>query len=231
MKKFKHGGGVLVLGIVLAALLAFSLVPANAGFLPGTFYYRSNYYGEVTSPSSQIQIPGLKKHDDGSAEIFTGSELSGLVITNRFTIDEPVYLSFVSFYSSSLAIGQNVEVIIYFDVTGTADSPNPSMEVLRLSKTIEELPGMDGYDGQFQKVSCGNLLLGARDGQAAFFVGIQNVEPAHYSLGIDMSGPKADASYVSEDSGQTYEPLSEHLIIYGNAMIRAFTKKSSPSTF
>ena len=231
-RKFTRGGIALICSFVLVALLCLGLLPAQAGFLPGGFYYRTNYYGPT--PLFSL-LAGLKKisdpdsetvelsYDDGEAEIYTGSYIGGVVVANRFAIDKPVRLDSVSFYTSSLSIGQNVEVIIYEDTRGMASLPNPSMEVLRLSTTLQELPGMDD-DGEFQQVSTGDLLLNAFGREAAFFVGIYNIEPAHYSLGIDLSSPNAGASYISDDSGQTYEPLSGIPIIDGNVMIRARIK-------
>ncbi len=153
-------------------------------------------------------------HDDGTAEIYVGSVSGAVVLTNRFEAPTPVRLGSVSFYTSGVATGDTAEVIIYEDTSGTATALEPSMEIRRVPVTLG--------GGGFQEVPMGGLLLNAAaDSDAAFFVAVANTAARDYSLGVDMTEPKAGVSYISTDGGLTFEPLSSSPIIYGNAMIRA----------
>jgi len=64
--------------------------------------------------------------------------------------------------------------------------------------------------------------------EATFFVAVANKAERSYTLGIDMGGPYAGASFVSTDGGLTFAPLSSMPIIDGNAMIRAHEKPPGP---
>ena len=159
--------------------------------------------------------------DDGSAEIYVGSVSGRLVVVNRFDAPLQVRWSSVSFYTSGVASGGRAEVIIYEDLSGTVPALEPSMEVVRM-------PVLLGSGG-FQEVPVGDLLLnepGKPD--AAFYVAVANLDKRSYSLGVDMTGSKAGASYLSTDGGLTFDPLSSSPIIEGNAMIRVNEKSAEP---
>lgn len=156
--------------------------------------------------------------DDGTAEIHTGSESEYLVVANRFLSGRPVSLAHVSFYTSGAAAGDPAEVIVYEDATGTASEPDASLEVFRSEITLGR--------GGFQEVDVGGLMLNAAGNpEAAFFVGIANAGPRSFSLGIDMTGPRGRASFLSEDGGDAFVSLSSMPIIHGNAMIRVFEER------
>ena len=155
--------------------------------------------------------------DDGTAEIHAGSTTGAFVMANRFATVGPVSLRSVSFYTSGWAAGDEAEVIIYEDPAGTAPGPDTWMEVWR---TTVELGS-----GGFQEMSTEGCPTINSDGipGAAFFAAVANKAERSYTLGIDMSGPYAGASYVSDDGGLTFAPLSIMPIIDGNAMIRVST--------
>ncbi len=159
--------------------------------------------------------------DDDSAEIFAGSRVGGIVVCNRFVPGDRVILAAASFFHSGAAAGDAVEIVVYEDVSGMAAVPDAIMEVLR----VEAL--LDG--GGFQEVDLGGLTLNAAGApEAAFFVGLASVESDSFSLGIDRSGPAGEASFISEDGGGRFVPLSEYPVIEGNAMIRARTAGPRP---
>ncbi len=173
--------------------------------------------------------PGLKvvhagaflAHDDGSAEIHTGSVTEPLVVACRFVPGEPLILSSVSFYTSGTAAGDPAEIVIYEDRSGLAPAPDPSMEVFREEITLGQ--------GGFQVVGTGGLMLNATGSpEAAFYVGLANVAPRSFSLGIDMSGAEGGATFISEDGGYRFVPISEFPVIDGNAMIRAHRAGAIP---
>ncbi len=158
--------------------------------------------------------------DDGLAEIYAGSASGAFIMANRFSASAPVSLRAVSFYTSGAAAGDEAEVIIYENPTASAPVPDPSMEIWRETMVLSA--------GGFQEVSvegCPVLNADAAPG-AAFFVAVMNKAERSYTLGIDMSGPYAGASYVSTDGGSTFSPLSIMPIIDGNAMVRAHEKPS-----
>lgn len=153
--------------------------------------------------------------DDQTAEIYAGSTTGSFIIANRFTASIPVSLRTVSFHTSGWAAGDKAEVILYEDASGTASGPEPSMEVWRTSVVLGS--------GGFQEVSaddCPVLNLTGSPG-AVFYVAVANSTERSYTLGIDMSGPYAGASFVSKDGGLTFTPLSAMPIIDGNSMIQA----------
>jgi len=157
--------------------------------------------------------------DDGTAEIYVGSTSGALVLANRFAAPSPVSLRSISFYTSGWAAGDPAEVIVFEDPTGTAAGPDPSMEVWRTPVVLGA--------GGFQEVPADAPTLnpGGVPG-AAFFVAVANRAERSYTLGIDMSGPYAGASYISTDGGLSFEPLSGTPIIDGNAMIRAHVEQA-----
>ena len=156
-------------------------------------------------------------HDDGTAEVHTGSTTGKLIIANRFSTSFPVELEAVSFYSSGTAAGDEAEVIIYEDPIGSTSGPDPTMEVWR--KTV--VLGTGGFH-EVPAVGCLVLNPGGLSG-AAYFVAVANKAERSYTLGVDMDGPYFGASYISTDGGLTYKPLSGIPIIDGNAMIRVST--------
>ena len=160
--------------------------------------------------------------DDGTAEIYTGSSSGTFVLANRFVMLSSVSLEKALFYTSGSAAGDWVEVIIYEDPSGAAPVPDPSMEVWRTSFVLGA--------GGFQSVPSAGCPTLNPDGvaDAAFFVAVANRTERIYSLGIDLTGPYAGASYVSTDGGTTFVPLSSIPIIDGNAMIRAKGVQAQP---
>ena len=185
--------------------------------------------GQKGTPfGSGLPVPGAldtqpesgSSHDDGTAEIYLVASSGRMVVANRFTAPVPSRLSSVSFYMSGVAAGDPAEVIIYEDPTGTAPVPEPSMEVRRVSVVLG--------DGGFQEEPMGGLPLNrASDPGAAFFVAVANTADRGCSLGVDMAGPKAGASYLSTDGGGAFAPLSSSPIIDGNAMIRAHVEPAA----
>ena len=186
--------------------------PEGFGFSPG-FHARTR--GALETDEGFIL-------DDGSAEIHTGSTAGTLVLANRFTLAGPTALQAVSFYTSGVAAGDAAEVVVYVDPAGTADGPDPSMEVWRSAIVL----GTGGFQ-EVPAAGCPTLNPGGAPG-AALYIGLANKASRSYSLGIDLSGPYAGASYVSVDDGLTYESLSTMPIIDGNAMIRATDKPVEP---
>ena len=151
--------------------------------------------------------------DDGSAEIYTGSSVEGLIIANRFRPRRPVLIGSVSFYTSGASSGTQARIIIYEDPTGDAQVPNASMEVW--SRVITLGTG-------FQEETTGGIVVNAAGAfRAAFYVGVEDLGTESYSLGIDQSPPNRLSSFISTDGGETFESISEYAIIDGNAMIRA----------
>ena len=161
-----------------------------------------------------VRTGAILAHDDGSAEIHTGSVTEPLVVANRFVPGECVPLSSVSFYTSGAAAGDLAEIVIYEDPSGLAPAPDPSMEVLREEIILGE--------GGFQLVDLGGLALNVEGSpEAAFFVGLANVAPRSFSLGVDMSGTRGGVSFISEDGGLRFVAISEFPVMDGIAMIRA----------
>ena len=153
-------------------------------------------------------------HDDGSVEMHVGSDEGVVVLANRFTVLSSMDLDSISFYASGAAAGDPVEVIVYEDASGEAAAPEALMEVWRKPLVLGS--------GGFQTVSaadCPTINAEAVPG-AAFFVAVVNTGPRNYTLGIDLSGPKAGASFISIDGAFTFAPISSMPIIDGNAMIR-----------
>jgi len=158
--------------------------------------------------------------DDGTAEIFAGAATSAFVLANRFSTSSPVSLRAVSFYTSGWAAGDEADLILYEDPSGAAPGPAPAMEVWR---TTVVLGG-----GGFQEVSaagCPTINAASAPG-ATFYAAVANRVERSYTLGVDMTGPKAGASYVFTDSGATFAPLASIPIIDGNAMIRVYVKEA-----
>lgn len=229
----KHQGSFWLKAIALTSslvLLMMGALPAQAGF-----FYSS------PKPSTEQQVPfcppaeGLLSpwqrlmpvgnhfcyYDNGSAEIYAGGESGSgrIVMVNRFPVDGKAYLKGVSFHPSPLAAGQTVDLVVYEDTVGRAELPDFAMEVYRMSVVLEDM----GDDG-FQRVAIDELELNADGGGGAFFVGLDNTDEwAHLSLGVDMDGAQADSSYVYIES-DGFTPFSDHSIIHGNAMIRAWVR-------
>ena len=153
-------------------------------------------------------------HDDDSAEIYCGCELGGVILANRFSIDVTLELREVTFYTSVLASGTVAEVVIYDDPEGNL-LPEIGMEVAREAVTLEG-------EG-FQSLSFEDLFLNrsSRAG-ATFFVGVENLPGVPYTLGIDLDGPNQGGTLISEDKGESFEPISSIPIVDGNALIRAY---------
>ena len=156
--------------------------------------------------------------DDGTPEIHAGATTGALIVANRFSTSNPVSLRAVSFYTSGEAAGDPSEVIIYEDSTGTAPGPDPTMEVWRTTVVLE--------DGGFQEALTGGCptLNSVGSPGAAFYVAVANTADRSYTLGIDMTGPYAEASHISTDGEITFTKISTMPIIDGNAMIRVHAK-------
>ena len=124
----------------------------------------------------------------------------------------------MSFYTSGAAAGDEVEVILYEDPTGLASGPEPALEVWRTAASLGS--------GGFQEVSAtGSPTLNPDgSGDGIFFAAVKNKAGRSYTLGIDMDGPYAGATYVSSDDGRSFAPTSTMPIFDGNAMIRAHAK-------
>ena len=152
-------------------------------------------------------------HDDGTAEVYVGSATGELIVANRFAAPAPVSLKAVSFYTSGVAAGDPVEVIIYEDPEGSALIPEPSMELDRVSVTLER--------GGFQEITLDDILLNQEGNPgAAFFIGIAGTTGRSFSLGVDRTDPVSGSSCLSTDGGMTFEPFYTMRIIDGDAMIR-----------
>jgi len=151
--------------------------------------------------------------DDGSAEIYMGADMSGIVLANAFTLDRAVEILEVSFLTSGVSEGDPVDVIIYFDPTGVSALPAPEDEVHRETVALE--------GGGFQVVDIGAIpMVPGPGGSSRFYVGIMGRSERRCSLGIDLSLPGSGAS-VSMDGGLSFEPLADHPIVDGSVMIRA----------
>ena len=175
------------------------------------------HYGPVRgsgAPTITGREGGLFFVDDETAEIYAGSSEPGLIIANRFRIDRPVAIREVHFETSGVAEGSHATVVIYDDPTGAAPAPDRSIEVYRAEIILR--------DGDFQVVDVGAVAVNAGGSpSAAFFAGIEDAVEESYSLGIDLSSPSTGSTYISLDSGESFEPISVYPIIDGNAMIRA----------
>lgn len=151
--------------------------------------------------------------DDGSAEIYGGADGRGVVLTNAFTLDRAVELREVSFLSGGVGEGDPVDVIIYFDPSGTTSLPAPEIEIHRHTVDLE--------GGGFQTVELDGLpLVPGPGGSARFYVGVKGRSERSFSMGIDLSVPGSGAS-VSLDGGLTFDSLSDHPLADGVVMIRA----------
>ncbi len=152
--------------------------------------------------------------DDGTVELHTGSADGTCVLANRFGLDSAASLEEVSFYTSGSAAGELAEVIVYEDLTGEEAAPEALMEVWRTTVVLGA--------GGFQSMPAGDCPTLNSEGipGAALFVAVADRAEGSYSVGIDLDGPQAGASYVSTDGGLTYKPTSSLPIIDGNAMIR-----------
>ncbi len=152
--------------------------------------------------------------DDGTAELHTGSADGTCVLANRFSLPSAAWLEEVSFYTSGSAAGELAEVIVYEDLSGEAAVPDSVMEVWRTTVLLGA--------GGFQSVPAGGCPTLNPDGiaGAAFFAAVADRAEGSYSVGIDLDGPYAGASYVSTDGGLTFGPTSRLPILDGNAMIR-----------
>ena len=178
-------------------------------------------FGSALDRSDEFAMRTEYSNDDGTAEIYVGSASRNLVMAGRFDAPAPVQLRSVSLYTSGTAAGDWAEMIVYEDPTGSDRGPGPSMEVARIPFTL-------GYGG-FQEVGVGDLLLNAAgESGAIFYVAVANVAARSCSLGVDLSGPIAGASYLSTDGGETFEPLSSSPIIDGIVMIRAQDAQAPP---
>ena len=172
--------------------------------------------------NARVRAGRLFFRDDGTAEIFAGSREGTVVICNRFVPGDRAVLSAAFFHHSGAAAGDPVEIVVYEDVTGRAPVPDEIMEVFRVEALLD--------DGGFQEVDLGGLTINvSRHPDAAFFVGLASVALESFSLGIDRSGQGGDASFISEDGGGRFVPLSEYSVLDGNAMIR--TRAVGPRSF
>lgn len=153
-------------------------------------------------------------HDDKSAEIYCGSELGGIIVANRFSLDITLELREITFYTSELASGTVVEVVIFDDPDGNL-LPEQGMEVAREAVILEG----EGFQSQSFE---GLFLNRSSRAGATFFVGVENLPGVHYSLGIDLDGPNQGETLISDDGGESFEPISSIPIVDGNAMIRAY---------
>ena len=161
-------------------------------------------------PEIDLQVFRL---DDGTAEIFTGSRTGRVIIANRYEVDLQCSLSTISFYTGKSSTGMEVDVVVYEAPPGFAAGPDWTMEVWRQPVVLE---------GGYQQVRTGGVVVNeACLAGSAFFVGLAEKGEGSFSLGIDRSGEWAGSSYLSEDGGVSFAPLSEWPIIEGNAMIRA----------
>ena len=177
----------------------------------------SFYYGPIFGTGAS-PITGRDGYlylvDDGEAELHTGSSEPGLIVANRFWIDQATQIREVSFETSGVAEGAKAAITIYEDPTGAAPTPHWGMAIYRNEIVLG--------DGGFQTVDVGGLVVNV-DGlpSAAFFVGLEDLTKDGYSLGIDQSSPSAGSSYISLDYGESFEPSLAWPIVDGNAMIRA----------
>ena len=122
-----------------------------------------------------------------------------------------VVLSFVTLLVLLPSVA--ARAVVYEDPDGTAEAPHPSLEAMRTAVRLAS--------GGFQKVSLGEVLLNAGGNRdAAIFVAVVDSRARGCDLGIDMTGDRAGASYMSTDRGVTFSPLSSSPIVDGNAMIR-----------
>ena len=168
-------------------------------------------------PARMVTPPGedVFTFDDGTSEMHAGATSGRFVLANRFTSLASVNLETISFYTSGRAAGESVDVIIYEEQNWVTEVPDPSNEVWRTTVTLGS--------GGFQEVATDNLLINAGGVPgASFFVAVANTSYTNCSLGIDMTGPNAQSSYVSTDNGLTFAPLRSKPIIHGNVMIRAY---------
>jgi len=169
-------------------------------------------------PRDRAVVPGGEVGqftlDDGSEEIHTGSIGGTCVIANRFTALSSVKLEAVEFHTSGAASGDWAEVIVYEDASGAAAVPDASMEVWRTGVVLGE--------GGFQRLPVGACPVINKEEVpgAAFFVALANRGARSCSLGMDLSGAYAGATYISTDGGSSFKPISSIPIIDGNAMIR-----------
>ena len=152
--------------------------------------------------------------DDGIAEIHTGSTVGGLILANRFPLPSRMRLEEVTFEKGKGGEGAPATVVVYLDPTGTAAAPQAEMEIHRESIAL----GSAGV----QSVDLDLVLDPLGNPGAAFFVGLEDPGGSEYALGVDLSSSGAGVSFVSEDGGESFRPISRLPIIDGVVMIRAF---------
>lgn len=202
---------VLMAVVVTVAVLLFSYL--SEAFETGGL---AELAGKSTVQGGQIASEldfQVFRVDDGTAEIYTGSRSGSVIIANRYEADRPVVLRTIRFYTSGASKGMAAEVVVYEDPTGMSSGPDRMMEVWRRGVVLES---------GFQQVHPEGLVVN-EDGRSdfAFYVGLAEADEGSFSLGIDRSGLWSVTSYLSEDGGDCFAPLSEWPVIKGNSMIRA----------
>ena len=186
---------------------------ARQGEPIGRFHHRA---GPGARRDSADGDPRALVLDDGTAEIHGGATSGSFILAARFTAPPGEVLQSVSFHTSGWAAGDEAEVIFYEDPEGAAKGPEPSMEVRRWTVVLGS--------GGFQEVPVDSLALnGGHHSGAAFYLAVANTAERSYTLGVDTDGPRRGTSYISEDGGATFEPISTIPLLDGNAMIRAHT--------
>ena len=215
---------------ILGIIVCLTLVTQRSALFPSVHAEETDRPRSLADERLRLQTgdgieeptQGIKPHtkgrtffmDDRRAEIFTGAESGELVIANRFVSGDTVTLSSVSFYTSGRAAGDRGAIVIYEDATGTAEVPVPRAVVFYKEVILGE--------GGFQRIEIDGLVINASGApEAAFFVGVANLGPRSFSLGIDLNGSPHGRSYISEDGGRTFVLLTAFPIIAGAAMIRA----------
>ena len=196
---------IVMTGLLLSARAA--SLDAGGPAAPGIVFPAKSGPGEIRLAQ------GFYCRNDGTAEIHTGARNGDVIIANRFETDRPVALSAIIFYTSGAVAGDRAEVIVYEEMAEMGTGPDRMMEAWRQEVILEE---------GFQRMDAGGLEVNVagRPGHV-FYIGLANVGPESFSLGIDLTGPQAEASYLSRDGGKSFTPLSEVPVIAGNAMIRA----------
>lgn len=174
----------------------------------GRFFYTAGMlHRGVPMPS-----PSPFVIDDGTAEIYLGSSTPDFIVANRFTIERPLRIVGLGFEVCPSQAEISTDAIIWFDPSGEASLPEQGMEIRREPITLD---------------SCGfhtveitpPLVLEPLGTHGILFAGIEDRSGNVLTLGVDLDSA-AGRTALSRDGGGSFQPVSDHPIVNGNAMIR-----------
>ena len=182
----------------IASALLMVLCLGGSGFLDSVQAGDTSGRRMTWNAASVAHPRGVFTAGDGTAEIYTGSADGSLVVANRFRTGRSSTIGAVAFHTSGAAAGDPAEVVVYEDPSGEALAPDAAMEIFRTAVVL---------DGGYQVISIDPLPIHANGADGGiFFVGLANIGPGSFSLGIDID-PLASGSPVSRPVDLDPDPM------------------------